>query len=65
MVVFDMILLIIDRNSHGISYGRCNRPRLIHNNKIGKYEFSEMELQIRVCNRIVKYYGSLKNSINC
>ena len=27
------------------------------------YNFSEMELQIRVCNRISKCYGSLKTNI--
>ena len=30
------------------------------NQLFGKYDFSEMELQIRACNRIVKFYGSLK-----
>ena len=30
----------------------------------GKYDFSEMELAIRGCNRIVKCNGSLKTSVN-
>ena len=32
--------------------------------KLGKYDFSEMELQIRIFNKIVKCYDSLKSSVN-
>ena len=32
--------------------------------KLGKYDFSEMELKIKVCNRKVKCGGSLKASVN-
>ena len=32
--------------------------------KLGKYDFNEMELQIRVCNRIAKSSGSLSLSLS-